>query len=256
MIAGGNVDGKLSGKKMEGDEDLRTVECLRGRLVAERAASRVAKEDAEQMENKLTELENKMRAEIKSRNRAEKRLKLLMKKLDSLNLSSYYHTVSENSSILEKSEMSSVSSSSSTNCQILQQSKTKSPQKNSQDLEYYASRTRAPNSSHCGSNEESLVSEEKPNFEEPSGGEVNSSQDYRNPKTDDLGSSSTSDQAQDDDVDNSLALVPVDLPKESRPPDPLIVNASVADVLDSLRNAREKLQLSMERRRMIEVGSK
>ncbi|KAF7113515.1 hypothetical protein RHSIM_RhsimUnG0120800 [Rhododendron simsii] len=205
-----------------------------------------------------------MRAEIKSRNRAEKRLKLLMKKLDSLNLSSYYHTVSENSSNLEKSDMSSVSSSSSTNCQIQQQYKTKSPPKNSQDLDYNASLTTAPNSSHCGSNEESLVSEqkpnfedeEKPNFEEPSGSEVNSSQDYRNPKTDDLGSSSTSDQAQDDDVDNSLALVPVDLPKESRPPDPLIVNASVAEVLDSLRNAREKLQLSMERRRMIEVGSK
>lgn len=69
-------------------------------------------------------------------------------------------------------------------------------------------------------------------------------------------SSGASDQAQDDYVDNSLALVPVDLPNESRPPNPLIVNASVAEVLDSLRHAREKLQLSMERRRMIEVGSK
>lgn len=70
-------------------------------------------------------------------------------------------------------------------------------------------------------------------------------------------SCSISDQAQDDYVDNSLALVPVDLPMESRPPDPVIVNASVRDVLDALRNAREKLQLSMAiRSHMIKVGSK
>lgn len=38
---------------MEKEDSLRTVECLRGRLIAERAASRKAKEDAELMGNKV-----------------------------------------------------------------------------------------------------------------------------------------------------------------------------------------------------------
>lgn len=43
----------FSENKMEG-EDLRTVECLRGRLLAERMASKVAKEYADQMGNKVS----------------------------------------------------------------------------------------------------------------------------------------------------------------------------------------------------------
>lgn len=39
---------------MEGDEGMKTLECLRGRLLAERQASRVAKEDAEFMGKKVT----------------------------------------------------------------------------------------------------------------------------------------------------------------------------------------------------------
>ena len=38
---------------MEGDDGLRTVECLRGRLLAERQASKTAKEDAEFLGNKV-----------------------------------------------------------------------------------------------------------------------------------------------------------------------------------------------------------
>lgn len=38
---------------MEKEDGLRTVECLRGRLLAERAASRKAKEDAELFGNKV-----------------------------------------------------------------------------------------------------------------------------------------------------------------------------------------------------------
>ncbi|KAM7526266.1 hypothetical protein LguiA_016168 [Lonicera macranthoides] len=95
--------------KMEG-EDLRTVECLRGRLLAERMASKVAKEYADQMSNKLIELENKLRAEMKSRNKAEKRMNLLMKKLGFLNIS-FASDESEHS--FEKGEVSSVSSTAS-----------------------------------------------------------------------------------------------------------------------------------------------
>ncbi|OMO95044.1 hypothetical protein CCACVL1_05618, partial [Corchorus capsularis] len=40
-----------SEKKMEKDEGLMTMECLRGRLLAERQASNSAKEDAELMGN-------------------------------------------------------------------------------------------------------------------------------------------------------------------------------------------------------------
>lgn len=47
------MDFCFSDRKMEGDEGLRTLECLRGRLLAERQASRVAKEDAEFMGKKV-----------------------------------------------------------------------------------------------------------------------------------------------------------------------------------------------------------
>lgn len=45
--------GHFSSKKMEGDEGLNTVACLRGRLLAERQASKVAKEEADSMGNKV-----------------------------------------------------------------------------------------------------------------------------------------------------------------------------------------------------------
>lgn len=101
---------------MEREDGLKTLECLRGRLLAERGASRVANEEAMQMGNKLIELENQLRKEVKSRNRAEKRLKSLIKKLDSMNMSYVFvvsdESSSEQSSSMEKSEFSSVSSSS------------------------------------------------------------------------------------------------------------------------------------------------
>ena len=43
---------------MEGDNGLRTVECLRGRLLAERQASWIAKEQAELMGNKVSSILN------------------------------------------------------------------------------------------------------------------------------------------------------------------------------------------------------
>ena len=43
----------ISDKKVEGDDGVRTVECLRGRLVAERQASKVAKENADLLGNKV-----------------------------------------------------------------------------------------------------------------------------------------------------------------------------------------------------------
>ncbi|XP_059643426.1 uncharacterized protein LOC132285272 [Cornus florida] len=110
MIADhGNADQKW---RMEEEDGLRIVECLRGRLLAERVASRVAKEDAKQMENKLIELENQLKAEIRSRNRAEKKLIFLIKKLKSLNIL-YALEDSEHSKLLDKSDTSSLSSTTS-----------------------------------------------------------------------------------------------------------------------------------------------
>ncbi|XP_038988982.1 uncharacterized protein LOC103706633 [Phoenix dactylifera] len=69
-----------------GDDGLRTVDCLRGRLLAERVASKAAKERADSMAKKLEELERILAEEIKRRNMAEKRLKHALKKLESLKI--------------------------------------------------------------------------------------------------------------------------------------------------------------------------
>lgn len=56
-------------------------------------------------------------------------------------------------------------------------------------------------------------------------------------------------------VDNSMALVPVDIPVTTQTANinPASDNASVKDVLDTLRHMKERLQISMERRHMIRV---
>ncbi|KAL7002002.1 hypothetical protein U1Q18_003150, partial [Sarracenia purpurea var. burkii] len=65
--------------------------------------------DAEEIGNKLTELENQLRAKIKSRNRAEKRLKFVLKKIEYVNISCVLED-SEHSRSLEKTGVSPVSS--------------------------------------------------------------------------------------------------------------------------------------------------
>ncbi|KAI9071444.1 hypothetical protein K1719_046596 [Acacia pycnantha] len=73
---------------MEGKEGFNTIECLRARLLAERHDSKLANEEAESLGLKFIELENKLRQEIKFRERAERRLRFLEKKLESVNISS------------------------------------------------------------------------------------------------------------------------------------------------------------------------
>ncbi|XP_077253204.1 uncharacterized protein LOC143892463 isoform X2 [Tasmannia lanceolata] len=70
------------------DDGSGTVDCLRGRLLAERGASRAAKEEAKLMEEKVVELERELKREIGSKKRAEKKLKFVTKKLESLKHSS------------------------------------------------------------------------------------------------------------------------------------------------------------------------
>ncbi|XP_012443410.1 uncharacterized protein LOC105768179 isoform X3 [Gossypium raimondii] len=116
MVACNKEDIKCSEKRVGGDGGMRTVECLRGRLLAERQASKIAKQDAQLMESKLLELENKLKEETKLRNKAEKRFKLLKKKLESLKILPNLDE-SEKSSSSESSTVSSVSSASSSGTQ-------------------------------------------------------------------------------------------------------------------------------------------
>ncbi|KAL0666524.1 hypothetical protein Bca4012_029228 [Brassica carinata] len=91
--------------------DLITVECLRGRLLAERQVSRSAKEEAELITRRMKELEKHLKEEIRLREKAEKRLKFLMKKLEFIKGSSHCSEDSEQSSSSEASCLSSVSTS-------------------------------------------------------------------------------------------------------------------------------------------------
>ncbi|KAL3357079.1 hypothetical protein AABB24_017654 [Solanum stoloniferum] len=236
-----------SKKKMEKEDGLRTVECLRGRLIAERAASKKAKEDAELMGNKLIELETKLKEESKSRNKAEKKLKYFIKKLESMNIC-YISDESEHSSLFDKSKISSVTSTTTTSNsskiiseqnsqfkdsmisdfhELISQDNSIYFDKNSKDDDNNSKELEFSNSDANSS--KSLVHEEWENGEDES-------------------------YFQEDNVNNSLALVPLDLPKP-KSIDPIVLDATVREVLDALRHAKEKLQTQMERGRgMIKVG--
>ncbi|KAI4364127.1 hypothetical protein MLD38_020258 [Melastoma candidum] len=60
----------------------RLVECLRGMLLAERQASKDAKQDADLLRKKIMELEIKLKKAIELRDRAENKLQILHRKLE------------------------------------------------------------------------------------------------------------------------------------------------------------------------------
>ncbi|XP_065857476.1 uncharacterized protein [Euphorbia lathyris] len=93
----------------EGDFRMRTVHCLRGRLLAERQASKLAQQQALFLADKLVELEERIREETKLRQKADKKLKLLIKKLQSLEISATLHLHSSDSSGLSSASASSKS---------------------------------------------------------------------------------------------------------------------------------------------------
>ncbi|XP_051132325.1 uncharacterized protein LOC127252251 [Andrographis paniculata] len=232
-----NADAKWSENQMEGEDTERTVNCLRGRLLAERTASRKARDEAEQLGNKLMELENLLKEESKSRNRAEKKLKLLIKKLASMSISY----------LMDSTDISSVSSSSTAS------SSTKEPEMNGEKT--------------CTADlpqNNSSVSVFADNFKEA---EIMEQSVRRNASTDSLASEQLKSTGIHDDlsfdqdpgnhVDNSMALVTVDLAPPEKPAiDPKILDGTVKEVLDTLRHAKEQLLTTMERRRgnMVKVG--
>ncbi|XP_061964888.1 lisH domain-containing protein C1711.05-like [Populus nigra] len=266
-------------KKMEGRDSWRTLECLRGRLLAERQASKIAKEEAELMGNKLIELENKIREETKLRKKAEKKHKLLMKKLESLKISPTLEG-SEKSSSSDTSGFSSTSSTSTSGHKDPDESESKPQsiiQALSQDMKDNGSETTTSNQNACivlDSIEESTGTQDTQNsnsehnlkdysLDKSSHESMACSQDS---KDDDQSSSSIEasvvemetnagiESDNEDYVDDSLALVPMSLPASTKKNELKMVKRSVIEVLDALRHAREQIQSSMESRHMIRVG--
>ncbi|KAL5809665.1 hypothetical protein ACOSQ3_030356 [Xanthoceras sorbifolium] len=273
--------GKWSEKMVEGNDALRTVESLRGRLLAERQASRVANEEAEQLGNKLIELENQLKEETKLRKKAEKKLNFLKKKLESLKILP----------ILEESEQSSSTTSSSDNCSHSCRSSTTTtsisgPKDSSEESESKPQTINPPEISEnldCNVSSESTTPNQSSSIQENSSSIETSNSSIKDPLPHTKPSSISQDsnthdyhslpsmkktsmeeyQSEEEDyVDNSLALVPVSFPfpdksqKNTTTSELKIMSASVGEALDTLRHAREKIQNSMERRRhmMIRVG--
>ncbi|CAA0842885.1 Unknown protein [Striga hermonthica] len=251
-----NADPKLGSKKMEADESVRTVNCLRGRLLAERLASRNANMEAEQLGAKLMELENHLKQEAKSRNRAEKKLRFLMKKLQSMNIS---HVASDESEYYSglggKSDISSPSSTASS---------LSSTQQSKQD----GKSEKGPQNLHPKIYDDNNSSTTQGDADSEKSSHLGSNQDFNDPKMDEQSDIcyasfrfSTNDclkeEDDQDEVDNTKALVAVDQTPQKNPAiDPEVLDSTVKQVLDALRRAREQLQSSIEKRRvnMIRVG--
>ncbi|KAJ0987706.1 hypothetical protein J5N97_006062 [Dioscorea zingiberensis] len=216
--------GDLMGNEEDGG--LRTVDCLRGRLLAERVTSKAAKAEVEKMSTRLEELEKLIAEEIKSRDRAQRRLENALKKLESLKLldvsgssvSSSSECVSWLKHDMEKREtgQSEVSGIFSTDSSI---------QSGSQDGSWSSVGT---GHSH--------------NKKEPS-------HDARQHFGDEKELKTAEQQTKYDD-DNSLALVPTNMWIKSNAKKPEIRN-DAQEVLRALRHVREQLQNSVARRRAV-----
>lgn len=283
MTSHGNVAAKQSGKEVEGDDGLKTLKCLRGRLLAERAVSRAANEEADKLGSKLIELENKLKEEVKLRKKAEKRLRSLIKKLEALKIVYVVsdESSSDHSSPLGKSDLGSLSSSSSSSTGYSfsysdkLKKKPNSPNRNS--LKCELDKVVKKDGSTCSeilkhTDVESGTSSENQSF--TSSEKINSgkSDDYSqctqsnyDEKVDDHRSKSSVEDKEnhrdwdENSADNSMALVAVDIPASTQTTsttiEPLIAeNSGVKDVLDTLRYVKEGLQNSMGRRHMIRAG--
>ncbi|XP_074368908.1 uncharacterized protein LOC141708949 [Apium graveolens] len=287
MTSSGNVAAKQSGKEMEGDDGLKTLECLRGRLLAERAVSRATNEEADKLGNKLIELENKLKQEVKLRKRAEKRLRSLIKKLEALkivHLVSDESSSSNHSSPLEKSDLGSLSSSSTASSFSYpdeQKKKPNFPNRNSSNCELDKADKKDESTSSeilkhidvvrgASSENQSFKINSDKTVSEKSDDHSQCTQSSYEEKVDDHSSKSLVEDKEnggenrrdwdETSVDNSMALVTVDI-QASFPQtttttiEPLIAeNAGVKDVLDTLRYVKEGLQCSMHRTHMIRAG--
>ncbi|KAM0991123.1 hypothetical protein ACFX13_009670 [Malus domestica] len=254
MTATTGMEDEKWSDKMEGDGGLRTLECLRGRLLAERQASRVAKEDAELIGKKLIELQKQLKEEIKLKEKAEKKLNCLKKKLESLNNSS------KNS---EKSYTQSTTTSSGSNHPETHEAKSKVAESEIPE----ESRQNAADTTTSEQSHESTFTDENTSSQSTSGSSSSSSIECSSsPKGFCHNPSHKSEDPKIEDsnryrskmvtwgyyVDNTLALVPGNMPATCHTSTELKpVGENLRQVHDALRNTRENLQRSMEKRHMI-----
>ncbi|XP_027363020.1 uncharacterized protein LOC113870768 [Abrus precatorius] len=276
QVIAADKDHIRSCKKMEGDESLNTVGCLRGRLLAERQASRVAKEEAESMGNKLVELEKLLRKETKLRDKAERKLKFLKEKLESFNISSKIGQL-EHSDSSEKCEnscgsssISSASKHSEANEAIHHVKDPALPQNvvhnhNVLEASTLIQTQNSPSTTKdCDSqNTDNFSCISDPGYSSPQILSEDPNTGFGNLKNDESRlfslsprSSVTENESDHADFcDNSLAIVPVNVTATSHATsNPKPVSLSVLEALDALRRARESLQSSMGTRQMIHVG--
>ncbi|KAL2323312.1 hypothetical protein Fmac_027691 [Flemingia macrophylla] len=268
VVIAAEKDHILSCKKVESDEALNTVGCLRGRLLKERQASREAKMEAESMGNKLAELEKLLREETKLRDKAERRLKLLKKKVESFSMPSKSGQL-EHSDSSEKCEnscgsstISSLSKHSGAN-EIKHDAKIPAFDENvnhSDNGSEASTLTQTHYSAKdCDSqNADNLSSNSDLGCPSPQIPSLNLNPSSLNFKKDESSSRSSVTENENDDADlcdNSLALVPVTVTSTSHvTTNPKPINMSVLEALEALRHARERLQSSMRTRQMIHVG--
>ncbi|KAJ0987708.1 hypothetical protein J5N97_006064 [Dioscorea zingiberensis] len=204
----------------EEDGGLRTVDCLRGRLLAERVASKAAKAEVEKMSTRLEELEKLIAEEIKSRDRAQRRLENALKKLESLKLL----------------DVSGSSVSSSSECvSWLKHDLEKRETGQSEDLhggEVSGSQDGSWSSVGTGHsyNKKELSHVARQHFDDEE--------------------LKTAEQQTKYNDDNSLALVPTNMWIKSNAKTPEIRN-DAWEVLRALRHVREQLQNSVARRRAV-----
>ncbi|XP_071734775.1 uncharacterized protein [Rutidosis leptorrhynchoides] len=237
-----SITTKWNEKRMEENEGLRTVDCLRGRLQAERTSSKAANDESEQIGKKLIELEKQLKIEIKSRNKAEKRLNFLLKKLDSLNISYDVSTDDQSSCFSEKSEGSSFSSS----CKSQHQMELQNPQfteeaisenlKDDDEYQLYKDNSHGSKSLSTTNNH----SNEKHDRD------IDHNVDNSMALIIVEDSAITKPTKDEDSFDNSMALVVVDSRVAKERQEVPTCSTNVKDVLDALRYARESLQTSIE----------
>ncbi|KNA25064.1 hypothetical protein SOVF_009970 [Spinacia oleracea] len=239
---------------MKGETALITVDCLRGRLLAERASSRAAEHNVELLAIKLSELEEQVKIEMKLRRKAEKKLNSLRKKLESLNI-----PMNKN---IEESELSSSNASDDVSCM----SSITSTSFN-QEEDHLLPGLQGSKSSSINSEIAEEITESEINL-------VQKRQDQceRQELDDDchglkqlaLEEKSNNDEIEEDedksDVDNSMALVtmsPIVEPVNSSSNGPLpleVKSENVKQVLDNLKLIRDNLRNSLEQRRFIKVA--
>uniref|UniRef100_A0A1D1ZGS2 KH domain-containing protein At2g38610 n=1 Tax=Anthurium amnicola TaxID=1678845 RepID=A0A1D1ZGS2_9ARAE len=263
MMGKGEVDGS------------RTVDSLRGRLLAERVASRAAREEAEVMSKRLMELERLLAIEIKARNKAERRLKRMLKKLDSLKI----FDVSSQSHVSDGSgSSSSVSSSGVRMVEGEQEAKPPSSQNeesarryvdgkmgqtldlsSSEDIRDDDSSAVSPGSVNQSVSQEESWTGHSHDSKNPSGEETSDFQ--HSPDSLCKGQSEDDDtrgrvidekepdkaQHQIEDVDDRLALVPTRIWNDSEVTNEPQKNINVQGVLIALKHVKMQLQSTMER---------